>query len=102
MPKRVDSNQRELTAIMRNMGASVLVLSEVGKGCPDLLIGVSTCNEHGLIKRNVLVEIKDGSKIPSARKLTPAEQKFHEEWRGDIRIVTTVAEAVSLVNQLRC
>lgn len=93
MAKRTDSNQKELVAIMRNLGASVLVLSEVGKGCPDLLLGVSG--------KNALVELKDGSKPPSARKLTDAEQKFFDAWRGQVCIVSTIADAVNLINGLR-
>jgi hypothetical protein len=93
MAKRTDSNQKELVAIMRNLGASVLVLSEVGKGCPDLLLGVSG--------KNALVELKDGNKPPSQRKLTPAEQQFFDEWRGQVCIITTVAEVVTLINHLR-
>ena len=45
---------------------------------------------------NVLVEIKDGNKPPSARKLTPDEQKFHDEWKGLIRIVETFDDVVAL------
>lgn len=93
--KRVDANQRELTALFRRMGVSVLILSGVGKGCPDLLLGAA----QGL--RNVLVEVKDGTKPPSQRKLTPLEQKFLDEWQGDVRVISSLDEALALVNELR-
>jgi Holliday junction resolvase len=91
--KRVDANQKEMTKLFRDLGISVLVLSNVGKGCPDLLLGYNN--------RCILVELKDGSKRPSARKLTPLEAKFFEEWQGDARIINNATEAIALVNQLR-
>jgi hypothetical protein len=55
---------------MRAEGAFVKVIND--EGTFDLL-----CWYNG---RTLLLEIKDGSKPPSARRLTPAEQKFHDEW----------------------
>jgi hypothetical protein len=89
MPKRIDANQREIVAACRACGATVLILSNVGKGCPDLLIGY-----HGV---NYLVEIKDGSKPPSQQKLTPAERLFFDSWRGKAFIIRTVNDAIRLL-----
>jgi len=42
--------------------------------------------------------VKDGSKPPSARTLTPAEQKFFDEWRGGmVVIVNSVEEAIDVL-----
>jgi hypothetical protein len=49
----------------------------------------------------LLVEIKDGNKIPSKRKLTPDEQKWHDEWRGQKVIVESVEDVVALVNGIK-
>lgn len=92
-PKRVDSNQSNLVAVIRNMGVSVLIMSDLGHGAPDLLLGVSG--------KNALVELKDGNKPSSARKLTPLEEKFFAEWRGQVCVISTIAEAVTLINDLR-
>ncbi len=86
--KRVDGNQREIVNALRKAGISVLILSAVGKGCPDILAGVNG--------KNVLMEIKDGNKCPSARKLTPLEQSFHDGWLGQVCIVKDAAEALEL------
>lgn len=87
---RRDANQKAVVNALLSIGASVLVLSDVGDGCPDLLAGF-----RGV---NFLLEVKDGDKPPSARKLTPAEQKVFRDWRGTINIVFSAADAVETVN----
>ena len=81
---KVDANQREVVAALRGAGASVQLLHAVGEGCPDLLVGYK-----GL---NMLLEVKDGSKPPSAQKLTPQQEIWHQDWRGH-RVVVNSAEA---------
>jgi hypothetical protein len=68
---------------------------------PDLLVGYG-----GLC---LPVEVKDGSKPPSARKLTPDEERFRMNWRGGYKIVEDLAgvqETVDLLQRwhrvLRC
>ena len=46
------------------------------------------------------MEVKDGKKPPSARRLTPDEQEFHEKWNGVIHIVNSPEEAVMVVSKL--
>jgi len=85
----VDENQSDIVAALRAIGATVRVISQ-GDGIPDLLIG--------FMGKTILLEVKDGKKPPSARKLTPAEQKFFDEWRGgSLAIVNTVDEAIAAV-----
>ena len=86
---RIDANQGEIVAYLRRIGASVQVLSAVGHGCPDLLVGFRG--------RNVLLEVKDGGKPPSKRKLTPDEQEWHALWRGEVRIVESIQDARSIL-----
>lgn len=86
---RVDENQSDIVAALRAIGATVKVISQ-GDGIPDLLVG--------FMGKTILLEVKDGKKPPSARKLTPAEQKFFDEWRGgSLAIVNTVDEAIAAV-----
>lgn len=85
----MDENQSDIVAALRAIGATVRVISQ-GDGIPDLLIG--------FMGKTILLEVKDGKKPPSARKLTPAEQKFFDEWRGgSLAIVNTVDEAIAAV-----
>lgn len=84
---KVDANQKEIVAALRKAGVSVQHLHAVGKGCPDLLAGVPDGS-------NVLLEVKDGKKPPSARKLTPDQVEWHSAWRGRVVVVTSVDEAL--------
>ena len=90
--RRVDDNQKEIVAVFRRLGASVAITSELGRGFPDLIVGYDN--------QNVLVEVKDGSKVPSQQKLTSLEQKFFDEWKGKIVIIRSGIEAVHLMLDL--
>ena len=83
---KVDANQAEIVEELRAIGCTVLLLHQVGNGCPDILVGYRG--------NNWLFEVKDGAKPPSARKLTDAEQKFFDEWRGQRSVVNDVYEAI--------
>lgn len=89
---KVDANQTEITQVLRQMGASVTPTHTVGNGFPDLAIGF-----RGV---TLLVEIKDGSKPPSKRKLTPDEVEWHEAWQGQVAVVESVEDAVALLNRV--
>lgn len=88
--KRTDANQKSITEQLRKCGFSVLVLSMVGHGCPDILIGAKN--------RNFLIEIKDGQKIPSQRKLTEDEQKFFARWKGQVNVCNSFDEIMEVIN----
>lgn len=89
---RTDGNHAAIVAALRSIGASVVSLADIGNGCPDLLVGYRG--------QNLLLEVKDGRKPPSARKLTPAERKFFDDWRAPIYIVYSEVDAVTLVNKM--
>ena len=87
---KTDANQPDIFSALRGVGASVCLLSQVGSGVPDLLVGF-----RGI---NLLMEVKDGNKPPSSRKLTKDQEDWHSEWRGQVVVVTTVEEAVSALS----
>ena len=86
---RTDANQADIVKALLDIGASVQILAAVGQGFPDLLVG--------LAGRNFLLEVKDGSKPPSKRKLTPAEAEWHAEWRGQVCVVESVEAALEII-----
>lgn len=85
----VDQNQAAIVEALRVVGCTVQPLHAVGQGCPDLL-----CARNGV---NYLIEVKDGSKPPSARKLTRDQVLWHDAWRGQVAVVTSVKEALEAV-----
>jgi hypothetical protein len=87
--RRVDANQRAIVAALRDVGASVEHLHTLGEGAPDLLVGF-----RGV---NTLLEVKDGSKPPSRRRLTPDEATWHAAWRGQVTVVETIDEALAAI-----
>lgn len=90
---RSDANQPEIVDTLRTMGCTVQDLSNVGKGCPDLLIG--------LCGQNFLIEVKDGKKPPSKQKLTVDQIQWHDEWRGQAQVINSVDKAIAFVNYVR-
>lgn len=91
--KRIDRNQNEIVQFFRNSGFSVAITSGLGAGFPDVVLGFQGCN--------FLVEIKDGNKPPSAQKLTDAESKFFDQWKGQVCIINSIEAAINLVNEIR-
>ena len=86
---RVDDNHRAIVAAFRSYGCSVTSLAAVGDGVPDLLVG-----RFGVTH---LVEVKDGSKAKSKRKLTPAQVAFRDSWRGSpIHVVKSLDDVANL------
>lgn len=92
---KVDANQSQIVAAFRVLGCCVFPTHQIGKGFPDIAVrcGKVLC----------LVEIKDGSKPPSAQKLTKAEQKFHDDFahHGLVEIVRDTNDVLRLVKKWR-
>lgn len=86
---RTDRNQAEIVKALRKAGCTVMHTHMVGAGFPDLVVGRDGVNH--------LLEIKDGTKPPSGRALTKDEEKFHIEWRGIVKIVYSVEDALNVV-----
>ena len=86
---RLDANHHEIVRALEAVGARVQSLASVGSGCPDLVVGWR--------RRNILLEVKDGAKIPSKRRLTPDEERWHRTWSGQVAIVHNVTEALHAI-----
>ena len=81
---KVDANQAKIVHGLRQAGRSVQPLHQIGKGCPDLLVGFGG--------KNFLLEIKDNSKS----KFTPAQLVFTSLWRGQWARVETIEQALEV------
>ena len=86
---RVDANQAELVAALRKLGCSVEPLHAVGKGVPDLLVGYRG--------DKYLIEVKDGEKPPSKRKLRPTQEDWHANWRGSVHVFKSIDDVLDWV-----
>ena len=86
---KTDRNQPEIVKALEDAGCSVQLLHRVGGGCPDLLVG--------RINKNFLLEVKDGDRVPSERKLNERQEKWHREWKGQKIVVTNAREALDAV-----
>ena len=91
---KVDANHAEIAKALRAAGCGVVDMAPMGKGVPDLLVHAPT---FPACRMPVFLEIKDGNKPPSKRKLTPAQVKFHAEWKGWVFVVENVDQALSAV-----
>ncbi len=95
---RIDTNQPEIVAAFRQLGFSLFHSHTLGQGFPDLVVArmlpCPRCDKD--IPQTVLVEIKDGDKPLSARKLTPDESRLHQLWRGRIVVVESMADVLRL------
>lgn len=90
---RTDGNQQKIVKELRQYGCSVQPLSNVGDGCPDVLVGF-----RGV---NYLFEVKDPTQKPSARRLTPDEKKWHSSWSGQSFVIETSADAIEYIGSIR-
>lgn len=82
---KIDANQNKIVDRLRKTtGCKVQVLSMVGGGCPDILVG--------FMGKNYLFEIKNPEMPPSKRRLTKDEKRFHNQWSGQVDTVLTVED----------
>ena len=81
---KVDKNHGAIVDALRSLDFSVSSTAAIGQGFPDVVCGYGG--------RTFLVEIKDGSKPPSARNLTPDQVKFRDSWKGDYTVLESVAD----------
>jgi hypothetical protein len=87
--KRVDQNHGDIVQGLRAIGASVQSLASLGKGAPDIAVGFRN--------QNYFFEIKNGEMPPSKRRLTTAEEVWHETWRGQISVIHTLEDALEMI-----
>lgn len=93
--RRVDGNHREIILMLQRCGAKVWDVSRLGGGFPDLLVAIKD-SPHGEWRLR-LVEVKDGAKVPSKRRLTAPEARFADSVPdGLYAVVSSTAEVLDL------
>jgi hypothetical protein len=89
MRARTDRNHKEIMRAFRTCGCEVEDTSRLGKGFPDMVVDV-----RGKLW---LVEVKDGDKPKSAKRLTPAEVQFQKRFHAHYRIIESIDDVVGMV-----
>ena len=83
--RKVDTNQKEIVRALRRVGCTVVDLSDVGRGVPDLLVSRAY--------RMWLLEVK-----AEKGTITPEQHAWNQRWSGPPPvIVRTVDEALAAV-----
>jgi len=85
--RKTDNNHVEITQAFRNNGFTVVDLSAVGSGVPDLLVSRNN--------KTYLVEVKS----PTG-KLNDLQIDFRKQWQGKIFIVRYVDDIFYLSGNL--
>ena len=89
---KVDANQKQIVKVLRGMGAFVLMTHQI-KNAFDCI---------AFYKGHIfIIEIKDGSKYESQRRLTPGEYETMTsivEQQCDYHIIESVDQAINLLN----
>lgn len=83
-----DANHNAIAATFEALGCSVLDLSRVGRGCPDILVGFPHAS--------ILVEIKT-----TTGKLEDTQLRFIRDWVGPVEVCRSEQEAIALVQKYR-
>lgn len=82
---RVDAVQKEIVEACQKIGASIISLTPIGAGCPDLLVGFRG--------KNFLFECKTTKKSV----LTQDQTVLHKTFKGKIFVVYSIIEAINIL-----
>jgi len=88
---KVDANQDAIVSALRAAGATVQSLAAIGKGCPDILVGIGGQTGEALF----LMEIKVGKAKPN-----PMQCDWHAGWATEVHIVRSPEEALRVIGAL--
>lgn len=91
---RRDANHVSVGDHLRSLGWSVLDLADCGDGVPDYAVAY----RWPIGSFVSLVEVKDGTKPPSHRQLTPKEEAVRKGWQGDYIIALSPQDAETKLN----
>ena len=84
---RLDSNHKAIVGVLEAHGLTVLSLSKVGGGVPDLLVA----NHRG----GWLVEVKT-----KTGKLEDSQTKFAQRWPWKIHVIRSEEEAIQFARDV--
>lgn len=77
--RKVDDNHTAVVERFEALGFAVQSLAAIGNGCPDLLVSRG--------QKTACVEVKDGAKVPSARRVNDGQRAWWSRWKGKVFLV---------------
>jgi hypothetical protein len=89
---RVDVVQHDIVVALRSSGNSVVLLSNIGDGVPDLLVKY---NKPGFGAQLLLMEVKS----PHGR-MTSDEQDFYNQWQECMVVVYSIEDALKATGNM--
>lgn len=89
---RVDDNHLAIVRALEKAGAAVTSLATVGDGVADLLVSYRN--------RWHVIEVKDGSKPPSARKLRDRQKTWIAKQHATVAVILGVDDALLAIGAL--
>lgn len=95
--RRTDANHAQFLQALRQLGIVHVDLSRVGGGCPDIMV----LDRRGTWQ---VIEVKDGNKSPSRRKLTVAQELFHDDVKaqgGKVYVMSSIDELFAMFGARR-
>jgi len=92
----VDRSHPEIVNAFEGLGCSVLSLAALGRGVPDLVVGIP-----GSPAINLLVEVKSFPAHTEKGVLTQEQKDWHSSWRGQVAIVRSLEDVGRLVKAAR-
>ena len=84
--RRKDANHKAVGDLLRELGWSVLDLAQHGASVDYVVARLGW---------SALLEVKDGDKPPSARKLTPKERELRDNWQGPYIVALDPLDALT-------
>lgn len=107
---KLDDNHRDVVNVLEARGHKVLSLASLGNGAPDLLVGARRPTVRYVGGRPVpdydrvlmCLEVKAWrNQRGDLKKLTPAEEQFHRQWKGwPVHVVGSADDALRVVEGL--
>ena len=84
-----DKTHKPIVEALRSVGASVVILADVGGDCPDIMVGYGG--------KTFLMELKS-----PGGKVTPGQIDFQAKWRGGpLRVVESIDAALRFIGCMR-
>lgn len=90
----VDANQEEIVLALKGAGVGVISMAQVQRGVPDIFAALNN--------RSVFLEVKNPQTAYGRSGLTRMQKRFADSWQGEIYIVTSPEEALSVFGIGEC